>query len=103
MKDIREISKEICNEINYDEILLEILKSRKESSINTLLEEISFSKNLKQEEKNRMYNKIFEYEKECNERAKEKIKEILLFGVNKGIIEILKLSEEEIKMIKNNN
>lgn len=91
---MEELIEKICNEKNYDEILLEIQKMEDTSSIRRVLNEISNNNKLTQVEKNKYYGEIFDYIKDVNDNFKNKIKDIYFQGVKETILKITMLKKD---------
>ena len=89
MNNIEELVNKICENNNYDELLLGIVNNEKKSSINKVLEEISKNKKLNEKEKKSYYNKIFDYVIEINENFKNRVKDIYVKGFNEASETIL--------------
>lgn len=96
MKNIEELVNKICENNNYDELLLEIVKNGKESSINSVLEEISRNTKLNEKEKKSCYNKIFDYVKEINGNFENRVKDIYMKGFKEASETMLMLSSYSI-------
>ena len=58
-KDIELIIKTICNEQNYDTILIDLIQPEKNKEINEFIEKIHANKNINDLEKREVYEKIF--------------------------------------------
>lgn len=80
-----ELINEICENQNFDELLLKIVhKSNSKNRINNLLNEIENNKTLKM----KLYEEIFEYVSDVNDYLKNNLKEIFLIASEKIIAEI---------------
>lgn len=97
MKNVEELVNKICENNNYDELLLEIVNNGKESNINRVLEEISNNTNLNEQEKKSCYDKIFDYVKEVNASFENKVKGIYMKGFKEAAVTILMLSSFSTK------
>ncbi len=79
-----ELINEICENQNFDELLLKIVhKSNSKNRINNLLNEIENNKTLKM----KLYEEIFEYVSDVNDYLKNNLKEIFLIASEKIIAE----------------
>ena len=96
MNNIEELVNKICENNNYDELLLGIVNNEKKSSINKVLEEISKNKKLNEKEKKSYYNKIFDYVIEINENFKNRVKDIYMKGFKEASETMLMLSSYSI-------
>ena len=75
-----ELINEICENQNFDELLLKIVhKSNSKNRINNLLNEIENNKTLKM----KLYEEIFEYVSDVNDYLKNNLKEIFLIASEK--------------------
>lgn len=80
---------EICENQNFDELLLKIVhKSNSKNRINNLLNEIENNKTITRQLKMKLYEEIFEYVSDVNDYLKNNLKEIFLIASEKIIAEI---------------
>lgn len=89
---MEKLIEEICNEKDYEKILVEIKRANDDSSIRKLLGGISDNNKLTQIEKNKCYEEIFDYVKEINSIFENKVKDIYFQGVKETIFKIVTLS-----------
>ena len=84
-----ELINEICENQNFDELLLKIVqKSNSKNRINNLLNEIENNKTITRQLKMKLYEEIIEYVNDVNEYLKNNLKEIFLIASKKIIAEI---------------
>jgi len=84
-----ELINEICENQNFDELLLKIVhKSNSKNRINNLLNEIENNKTITKQLKMKLYEEIFEYVSDVNDYLKNNLKEIFLIASEKIIAEI---------------
>ena len=84
-----ELINEICENQNFDELLLKIVhKSNSKNRINNLLNEIENNKTITRQLKMKLYEEIFEYVSDVNDYLKNNLKEIFLIASEKIISEI---------------
>ena len=84
-----ELINEICENQNFDELLLKIVhKSNSKKRINNLLNEIEKNKTITRQLKMKLYEEIFEYVSDVNDYLKNNLKEIFLIASEKIIAEI---------------
>ena len=84
-----ELINEICENQNFDELLLKIVhKSNSKNRINNLLNEIENNKTITIQLKMKIYEEIFEYVSDVNDYLKNNLKEIFLIASEKIIAEI---------------
>lgn len=84
-----ELINEICENQNFDELLLKIVhKSNSKNRINNLLNEIENNKAITRQLKMKLYEEIFEYVSDVNDYLKNNLKEIFLIASEKIIAEI---------------
>lgn len=84
-----ELINEICENQNFDELLLKIVhKSNSKNRINNLLNEIENNKTITRQLKMKLYEEIFEYVSDVNDYLKNNLKEIILIASEKIIAEI---------------
>ena len=84
-----ELINEICENQNFDDLLLKIVqKSNSKNRINNLLNEIENNKTITRQLKMKLYEEIIEYVNDVNEYLKNNLKEIFLIASKKIIAEI---------------
>ena len=84
-----ELINEICENQNFDELLLKIVqKSNSKNRINNLLNEIENNKTITRQLKMKLYEEIIEYVNDVNDYLKNNLKEIFLIAREKIIAEI---------------
>ena len=84
-----ELINEICENQNFDDLLLKIVqKSNSKNRINNLLNEIENNKTITRQLKMKLYEEIFEYVSDVNDYLKNNLKEIFLIASKKIIAEI---------------
>ena len=84
-----ELINEICENQNFDELLLKIVhKSNSKNRINNLLNDIENNKTITRQLKMKLYEEIFEYVSDVNDYLKNNLKEIFLIASEKIISEI---------------
>lgn len=90
---------EICNEQDFDEMLLKITKRRKENGIKRILQKINEDTNIDSENKKQMYEEIFNYIGDINKNVEMDVKKIFICGIKATMkkIEVKKLYDEEYK------
>lgn len=67
MEEIKiELIEKICEKQNFDELLLQIVKSNKENRINKVLQNIEENKMLDKKLKRQIYEGIFDYVNDVN-------------------------------------
>ena len=70
-----ELINEICENQNFDELLLKIVhKSNSKNRINNLLNEIENNKTITRQLKMKLYEEIFEYVSDVNDYLKNNLK-----------------------------
>ena len=79
---------EICEEQDFDELLLKILTSNKQNRINQILHDIDKDDNFDDEIKKKLYKEIFGYVEDANKLLKDNLKEIFSIAVKETIIKI---------------
>lgn len=96
---------EICNEYDFDELLLEIITNEGKSEVNELLQKLDGNIQIDNEIKKQLYSKIFEYVNLINNSFKNNIKTVFSKGVEQAIIKINSYnnesSEREYRMSRN--
>ena len=89
MKKIKfDLIDEICEKQDFDELLLEILTSRKENRINKILQDIDKNENFDDEVKKTLYKEIFNYVEDVNNLLKDNLKDIFSIAVKQTITKI---------------
>ena len=84
-----ELINEICENQNFDELLLKIVqKSNSKNRINNLLNEIENNKTITRQLKMKLYEEIIEYVNDVNDYLKNNLKDIFLIASEKIIAEI---------------
>lgn len=76
---------EICEEQNFEVVLLDILKQNSENRINELFENIEENNKIDIEIKKQIYEELLEYIDEVNINLQTKIKEIFILGIRETI------------------
>lgn len=94
-KDIELIIKTICNEQNYDTILIDLIQPEKNKEINEFIEKIHANKNINDLEKREVYEKIFEYVQKVNKILEGNVEKIFETGVREAIIYLNKFENKE--------
>lgn len=79
---------EICNEQDFDEILLEIGKHKENKEIKEIMQMIDENTDIDDKTKRKIYEGIFEYVNSINENFKIKVKEIYEYAVKETIKKI---------------
>lgn len=96
-----ELLNEICENQNFDELLLNIVqKNNKENRINNLLNEIRDNTTITRQIKMRLYEEILEYINEVNEYLKNNLKEIFYIASKTIITEINNKFGGDIDMLE---
>lgn len=85
---------EICNEYDFDELLLEIITNEGKSEINELLQKLDENIQIDNEIKKQLYSKIFEFVNLINNSFKNNIKTVFSKGVEQAIIKINSYNNE---------
>lgn len=75
----------ICKGQNFDELLLHIIKQRKDNGIKKILHRISENVSIDEETKRQIYEEIFEYVNSINEKVKINVREIYKCAVKDTI------------------
>ena len=89
MEEIKiELIEKICEKQNFDELLLQIVKSNKENRINKVLQNIEENKMLDKKLKRQIYEGIFDYVNDVNKYLKNNLKKIFSVAVKETIIQI---------------
>ena len=77
MEEIKfDLIEKVCEKQNFDELLLQIVKSNKENRINKILQNIEENKKLDKKVKRQIYEGIFDYVDDVNEYLKSNLKKI---------------------------
>ena len=79
----REIIKEICNEENFEELLLIIKAEVKSNKINKILNDIENDSRLSKELKKSIYEDFFDYVTEINQSYMTSLKYVFCFHLKK--------------------
>lgn len=100
MEEIKiDLIDEICKEQDFDELLLEILKSNKQNRINKILQDIDENNNFDNELKKKLYEEIFRYVEDTNNYLRANLKEIFTIATKKTIVKINnEIMEGKIKL-----
>lgn len=85
MKEESNLVDKICNEQNFDKLLLNIVKQRKDNHIKKILLEINENTNIDDKVKRQIYKEIFKYVNDINENVKMNVIEIYKCAVEKTI------------------
>lgn len=78
----------ICEEQDFDELLLKILTSNKQNGIKQILQDIDENADFDDELKRTLYKEIYEYVDNANNLLKDNLKEIFSIAVKETIIKI---------------
>ena len=84
----REIIKEICEEQNFEELLLQIISRNKCNKLNKILNDIEADNRLGKELKKSVYEDFFNYVTEINQSYISGIKEVFCVGAKKALNKI---------------
>lgn len=84
----REIIKEICEEQNFEELLLQIISRNKCNKLNKILNDIEVDNRLGKELKKTVYEDFFDYVTEINQSYISGIKEVFCVGAKKALNKI---------------
>ena len=76
---------EICKQQDFDEILLQIAKQKKNNTIKRIIKLIDENVEIDEKVKRKIYDGIFEYVNDINENLKVNIKEIYSYAVKETI------------------
>lgn len=100
MKEIKfDLIDEICEEQDFDELLLKILNCNKQKRINQILQDIEENNNFDTETKKKLYEEIFGYVEDTNNYLKTNLKEIFTIAVKETIVKINnEIMEGKIKL-----
>ena len=104
MREIKlNLINDICEEQDFDELLLEILNNNKENKINKILKDIDNNEKLDSIIKTQIYEELFDYVKEINEFFKLNIKEVFAKGVKETIVKLNNVYKKELLKGKSNS
>ena len=95
MDNIDELVTKICNEQNYDEMLVKIVNANGEYRIEKLLNEINDNNTISPKEKKHIYETIFEYVDNANSEIQKNVKAIFKMGVEKAINKTNTIKKED--------
>lgn len=100
MKEIKfDLIDEICEEQDFDELLLRILNCNKQKRINQILQNIEENNNFDTETKKKLYEEIFGYVEDTNNYLKTNLKEIFTIAAKETIVKINnEIMEGKIKL-----
>ena len=100
MKEIKfDLIEAICEEQDFDELLLKILNCNKQKRINQILQDIEENNNFDAEIKKKLYEEIFGYVEDTNNYLKTNLKEIFTIAVKEAIVKINnEIMEGKIKL-----
>ena len=100
MKEIKfDLIEAICEEQDFDELLLKILNCNKQKRINQILQDIEENNNFDAEIKKKLYEEIFGYVEDTNNYLKTNLKEIFTIAVKETIVKINnEIMEGKIKL-----
>ena len=100
MKEIKfDLIDEICEEQDFDELLLRILNCNKQKRINQILQDIEKNNNFDTETKKKLYEEIFGYVEDTNNYLKTNLKEIFTIAAKETIVKINnEIMEGKIKL-----
>ena len=100
MKEIKfDLIDEICEEQDFDELLLKILNCNKQKRINQILQDIEENNDFDAETKKKLYEEIFEYVEDTNNYLKTNLKEIFTIAAKETIVKINnEIMEGKIKL-----
>lgn len=76
---------EICKQQDFDEILLQIARPKKNNTIKRIIKLIDENVEIDEKIKRKIYDGIFEYVNDINENLKVNIKEIYSYAVKETI------------------
>lgn len=89
MEEIKfDLIERVCKKQNFDELLLQIVKSNKENRINKVLQNIEENKRLDKKLKRQIYEEIFDYVDDVNKYLKMNFKKIFSVAAKETIIQI---------------
>ena len=100
MKEIKfDLIEAICEEQDFDELLLRILNCNKQKRINQILQDIEENNDFDAETKKKLYEEIFEYVEDTNNYLKTNLKEIFTIAAKETIVKINnEIMEGKIKL-----
>ena len=89
MEEIKfDLIEKVCEKQNFDELLLQIVKSNKENRINKILQNIEVNKKLDKKVKRQIYEGIFDYVDDVNKYLKNNLKKIFSLAAKETILQI---------------
>lgn len=89
MKEIKfDLIEKVCKKQNFDELLLEIVKSNKGNKINKFLQTIEDNENIDKKLKREIYEEIFDYVDDVNKYLKLNLEKIFSIAAKETIIQI---------------
>ena len=89
MEEIKfDLIEKVCEKQNFDELLLQIVKSNKENRINRILQNIEENKKFDKKLKKQIYEGIFDYVDDVNKYLKNNLKKIFSIAAKETIIQI---------------
>ena len=91
----REIIKEICEEQNFEELLLQIISRNKCNKLNKILNDIEADNRLGKELKKSVYEDFFDYVTEINQSYISGLKEVFCVGAKKALNKINEKNNEK--------
>ena len=83
-----DLIEKVCEKQNFDELLLQIVKSNKENRINKVLQNIEENKKLDRKLKRQIYEGIFDYVDDVNKYLEMNLKKIFSVAAKETIIQI---------------
>lgn len=86
MRTIDEFVNELNKNTNYEEMLVEIINIKDNDNIKKIFEEISENNELTEQQKEKIYNSIFDYSNEINKNFKKKIEDVHKRGFKEGAL-----------------
>lgn len=102
MEEIKfDLIEKVCKKQNFDELLLEIVKSNKGNKINKFLQTIEDNENIDKKLKREIYEEIFDYVDDVNKYLKLNLEKIFSIAAKETIIQINnELNGGNIEMMK---
>lgn len=89
MEEIKfDLIERVCKKQNFDELLLEIVKSNKGNRINKFLQTIEDNENIDKKLKREIYEEIFDYVDDVNKYLKLNLEKIFSIAAKETIIQI---------------
>lgn len=85
MEEESNLVDKICNEQNFDELLLNIIKQRRNNGIKKILNSINANTNIDDKTKRQIYEEIFKYVNDINKNVKMNVREIYIYAVKTTI------------------